>query len=55
VSFVFLNLGLLLRVLGEPGRALGYDTYLPLSVSAVAQLVAVGAFVLNVWPRVRER
>jgi len=55
VSFVFLNLGLLLRVLGEPGRALGYDTHLPLSVSAVAQLVAVGAFVLNVWPRVRER
>jgi hypothetical protein len=55
VTFAFLNLGLLLRVLGEPGRALGYDTRLPLLVSAVAQLVAVGAFVLNVWPRVRER
>ena len=55
VTFVLLNLGLLLRVLGEPGRALGYDTHLLLSASAVSQLVAVGAFVLNVWPRVRER
>lgn len=55
VTFVFLNLGLLLRALGEPGRGVGYDTRVPLSISAVAQLVAVGAFVLNVWPRVRER
>ena len=55
VTFAGLNLGLLLRLLGEPGRALGYDTHLALLVSAVAQLVAVGAFVLNVWPRVRER
>ena len=55
VTFVSLNLGLLLRVLGEPRRALGHDTHLVLAVSAVAQLVAVGAFVLNVWPRVRER
>ncbi len=55
VTFACLNLGLLLRVLGEPGRALGYDTHLALLVSAVAQLVAVGTFVLNVWPRVRKR
>jgi hypothetical protein len=55
VTFVFLNLGLLLRLPGEPGRALGYDTRLLLLLSAVVQLVAVGAFVLNVWPRVRER
>jgi hypothetical protein len=52
---VSLNLGLLLRALGEPGRGLGYDTHIPLSISAVAQLVAVGGFVLNIWPRVRER
>ena len=55
VTFVLLNLGLLLRAVGEPGRALGHDTHLPLAISAVAQLVAVGAFVLNIWPRVRER
>jgi hypothetical protein len=55
VTFGCLNLGLLLRALGEPGRALGYDTRLPLLVSAVAQLVALGAFVVNIWPRVRER
>jgi hypothetical protein len=55
VTFIGLNLGLLLRVLGEPGWALGYDTHLLLSVSALTQLAAVGAFVLNVWPRVRER
>ena len=55
LTFVLLNLGLLLRVLGEPGRALGYETHLLLSISAVVQLVAVWAFVLNVWPRVRER
>ena len=54
-TFVLLNLGLLLRVIGEPRRALGADAHLPLLFSAVAQLVAVGAFVLNVWPRVRER
>jgi hypothetical protein len=55
VTFVLLNLGLVLRAMGEPGRALGYDTYVLLAASAVAQLAAVGTFVLNVWPRVRER
>ena len=54
-TFVLLNLGLVLRAVGEPGRALGHDAELPLLISAAAQLVAVGAFVLNVWPRVRER
>jgi hypothetical protein len=55
VTFGCLNLGLLLRLLGEPGRALGHDTSVALLLSAVLQLIAVGAFVLNVWPRVRER
>jgi hypothetical protein len=55
VSFVGLNLGLFLRVVGEPLRALGADAGPLLLVSAVAQLVAVWAFVLNTWPRVRER
>ena|SRR5215211_8063258 len=55
ITFVFLNLGVMLRAIGEPGRALGHDATLPLLISAAAQLVAVGAFVLNIWPRVRER
>jgi|SRR5215208_722737 len=55
VTVVLLNLGLLLRTLGEPGGAIGYNTHLALSMSAMAQLVAVAAFVVNVWPRVRER
>ena len=54
-TFVLLNLGLFLRVLGEPRRALGGDAHLTLVLSSVAQLLAVGAFVLNTWPRVRER
>ena len=55
VSFVGLNLGLILRVFGEPRRALGADAGTLLLLSAVAQLLAVLAFVLNTWPRVRER
>jgi heme/copper-type cytochrome/quinol oxidase subunit 1 len=54
-SFVCLNLGLILRVFGEPRRALGADAGTLLLLSAVAQLLAVLAFVLNTWPRVRER
>ncbi len=55
VSFVCLNLGLILRVIGEPRRAIGAGVGTLLLLSAVAQLVAVWAFVLNTWPRVRER
>ena len=55
MSFVGLNLGLILRVFGEPRRALGADAGTLLLLSAVAQLLAVSAFVLNTWPRVRER
>ena len=54
-TFLCLNAGLLLRAIGEPRRALGADVHQLLLFSALAQLVAVGAFVLNVWPRVRER
>jgi hypothetical protein len=55
VTFVLLNAGLLLRLVGEPRRALGGDAHVVLLVSAAAQLLAVWAFVLNTWPRVRER
>jgi hypothetical protein len=53
--FVLLNAGLLLRIVGEPWRALGGGGHVVLLVSAVAQLLAVWAFVLNSWPRVKER
>lgn len=54
-TFALLNAGLLLRIIGEPRRALGGDAHLILLVSAVAQLLAVWAFVLNTWPRLKER
>ena len=54
-TFVCLNLGLLLRVLGEPRRALGADAGPVLVLSALTQLVAVTAFVVNIWPRVKAR
>ncbi|HET6578868.1 MAG TPA: hypothetical protein VFG66_11115 [Gemmatimonadales bacterium] len=53
--FVLLNAGLLLRIVGEPWRALGHGGHAVLLVSAVAQLLAVWAFVLNTWPRLKER
>ena len=54
-SFVLLNLGLLLRLLGEPRAMLGGDAAGLLVASAVVQLLAGWAFVANTWPRVRER
>ncbi len=55
VSFLLLNLGLLLRLVGEPRAALGGDAAGLLLASSIAQLVAGWAFVFNTWPRVRER
>lgn len=54
-TFVLLNAGLLLRLVGEPWRALGRGGHAVLLVSAVTQLLAVWCFVLNTWPRVKER
>jgi hypothetical protein len=54
-AFACLNFGLVLRVLGEPQRALGTDVGPVLLLSALAQLVAVIAFVVNIWPRVKMR
>lgn len=56
-TYWLLNIGLLLRVLGEPliaigeGRSWGWL----LVVSALLQWLAGLAFVANTWPRVRER
>lgn len=49
-SFVLLNLGLLLRVVGEP-MAVGWL----LVTSAVLQWLGAAAFVANTWPRVKGR
>jgi hypothetical protein len=54
-SFFLLNLGLLLRAIAEPWHSLGGAGGAMLMVAAVAQLLAGGAFVVNTWPRVRER
>lgn len=55
VSFVLLNAGLLLRIAGEPRAVLGGEAATVLTASAVAQLCAAMAFVVNTWPRIRER
>lgn len=55
LAFVLLNAGLLLRVVGEPLHALGSGAGGLLVASALLQLLAGWAFVLNTWPRVRER
>lgn len=54
-AWVALNLGLLLRVAGEPRAILGHDTAPLLLLSAVLQLVAAVMFTANIWPRVRAR
>jgi hypothetical protein len=55
VTFLLLNLGLLLRLIGEPRAVFGRDAAGLLVASAIAQLLAGWAFMINVWPRVRER
>jgi hypothetical protein len=53
--FWLLNSGLLLRLVGEPGRALGLKTDALLLLSALLQLGAGMAFIVNTWPRIKER
>jgi hypothetical protein len=48
--FILLNVGLLLRVIGEP---LNIGWLLP--ISAIMQFFAVWLFIIVVWPRVKER
>lgn len=52
VCYGALNVGLLLRVAGEAGPALGAPGAV-LPASATLQLVAVLVFVFHAWPRVR--
>ena len=48
--FILLNIGLLLRVIGEP-FSIGWM----LPISAILQFFAIWLFIIAVWPRVKER
>jgi len=54
---ILLNLGLILRAVAEPLHARHATPPLGalLAISAVAQWLAGMAFVINTWPRVKER
>jgi heme/copper-type cytochrome/quinol oxidase subunit 1 len=56
-TFVLLNLGLILRVIGEPMQAFGAQSIWGwlLALSAVLQWLAGLLFVVNIWARVKER
>jgi hypothetical protein len=54
-TFALLNLGLLLRVIAEPWHALAGRGAALLVGSALLQLLAAWIFVVNTWPRIRER
>jgi hypothetical protein len=54
-SFVTLNVGLALRVAGEPLAAIGRGVPGLLVASAVLQVLAALAFTANTWPRLRAK
>jgi len=53
-SYAALNLGLLVRLLGEPAQLAGGGG-MPLLASAGLQLLGAWAFVINIWPRVKAK
>jgi hypothetical protein len=55
VCYAGLNLGLLLRVVGEPAQLAGAGGGELLLLSAGLQLLGGWAFVLNIWPRVKAK
>lgn len=56
-TYVLLNIGLVLRVLGEPGAAVSTSSFWSwlLVLSATLQWLAGMFFVGNTWGRVKER
>ncbi len=57
ITFILLNVGLLLRLIAEPWHAMapnGVNVML-LVVSASAQVIGGWCFVINTWRRVKER
>ena len=57
MAYILVNLGLVLRVFGEPLNTLRAEWNLGwlLTISAVLQLIGGWAFILNAWSRVKER
>jgi len=55
LCYLSLNIGLLLRVWAEPSTSASALRSAVLLGSAALQLAAAIAFVVNTWPRVRER
>ncbi len=58
LSFVILNIGLVVRVIAEPAARIGYMTGLVdelLIVSALAHVGAIGIVVVQLWSRVIPR
>ena len=56
-AYLLINVGLILRVIGEPLVALRSDLGVGwlLALSAILQLLGGWAFIANAWPRVKER
>lgn len=57
LAFVFLNSGLLLRVISEPfiQQSTHVIWKILLIISATLQLIAVGAYLIEIWPRVKGK
>jgi heme/copper-type cytochrome/quinol oxidase subunit 1 len=56
-AYILINVGLILRVIGEPLNAVRSDlgaSWL-LALSALLQLIGGWAFIVAAWPRVKER
>ncbi len=56
-AYILINVGLVLRAIGEPLVAIRSDLGLGwlLALSALLQLLGGWAFIGNAWPRVKER
>jgi hypothetical protein len=56
-TYILINVGLILRVIGEPLNAVHVEWGLGwlLALSALLQLIGGWAFIGAVWPRVKER
>jgi heme/copper-type cytochrome/quinol oxidase subunit 1 len=56
-AYVLINVGLVLRVIGEPVNVVRADLGVGwlLGLSALLQLIGGWAFIANAWPRVKER
>jgi hypothetical protein len=54
IALIFLNVGVALRVIGEPWRLGGMGPVWPLALSSLLQVLAVCLLIRLLWPRIRE-